>query len=160
MNSRFSDPVRDDDAFLATVREVAAPFGWRVRSFTRDEEVVALATLDNDLLFEQVLWINVAKEKYVRCLLVTRGSVPEARKDAILELCARINDGLIFGCAEYSFEEGIFVFRDAITLECGKLSELLSLVTARLLDLGSRYSAAIQTTLAGMSPEEALRGID
>lgn len=160
MRSNFSSPAPDEEGFLTAVRELATSFGWRPRSFKRDGELIVLAALDTDLLFEQVLWIFASPGEYVRCLLVTRGSVPAHREAAILELCARINDGLVFGCAEYSFDEKTLVFRDSTQLGCGKLSDLLNLVTARLLDLGSRYSAVIQTTLAGMSPEEALRGVE
>src|SRR5438093_7486329 len=93
----------DKDRFLAAVGEFASPLGWRVRSFTREEELVALVALDGDPSFDQVLWIYDTSRAFVRCLLVYRGTVSIEREPAILELCARINDGLVFGCAEYSF---------------------------------------------------------
>ena len=78
------------------------------------------------------------------------------REAAVLELCARINDGLVFGCAEYSFDDRALVFRDSIQLAYGDMRDLLTNVSARLLDLGSRYLPAIRATLAGTSAIEAM----
>ncbi len=153
-NLKFTSP--DNDAFLAAVAEFAAGFGWRVRSFERDEELVALVALDSDSSFEQVLWVYDAERASLRCLLVSRAVVPVGRERAILELCARINDGLVFGCAEYSFKDRTLVFRDSVQLGYGILAELLASTSARLLDLGSRYASAIRATLAGSTPVEAL----
>lgn len=141
---------------MAALAELAASFGWRLRSFKRDDECVALVALDHDPSFEQILWVYDTRGAFVRCLLVNRGSVPAESEAAILELCARINDGLVFGCAEYSFDDRVLVFRDSVQLENGNLADMLTNVSARLLDLGSRYSPTIRATLAGTSPSEAM----
>jgi hypothetical protein len=156
MRSNLGFPAPDEDGFLAALGELAASLGWRLRSFKRDDELVALVALDHDPSFEQILWVYDTRGASVRCLLVSRGSVPAEREVAILELCARINDGLVFGCAEYSFEDRALAFRDSIQLGYGNMPDLLTGVSARLLDLGSCYSPAIRATLAGTGATEAM----
>jgi hypothetical protein len=156
MRSNLGLPAPDEEGFLAALGELAASFGWRLRSFKRDDELIALVALDHDPSFEQILWVYDTSGGFVRCLLVSRGSVPAEREAVIFELCARINDGLVFGCAEYSFDDRVLVFRDSVQLGYGKMPDLLASVSARLLDLGSRYSPAIRATLAGTSAIEAM----
>jgi hypothetical protein len=156
MRSSVEIPDPDAKTFLAAADELAASLGWRLRSFQRDDEVVALVALDHDPSFEQMIWVYDTRRAFVRCLLASRGSVPKEREAAILELCARINDGLVFGCAEYSFADRTLVFRDSFQLGWGKLPDLLTDVTARLLDLGSRHSPAVRATLAGTAASDAI----
>ena len=156
MNSHIEIPAPDTKGFLKAVGDLAASFGWRLRSFERDDELAAVAALDHDSSFEQVLWVFDTKRTFIRCLLVGRGTVAADREAAILELCARINDGLAFGCAEYSFNDRTLVFRDSVQLGYGKMSDLVESTSARLLDLGSRYAPAVRATLAGSSPAEAM----
>src|SRR5215470_17368925 len=145
---RSNSEFQGEEVFLAAANELAASFGWRIRSFKRGQELVAQVALDHDRSFEQVLWVYDVTSVCVRCLLVSRGTVPPEREASVIELCARINDGLIFGCAEYSFDERVLVFRDSFQLGTGSLSDALTGTTARLLDLGSRYSSAVLATLA------------
>ena len=114
-----------------------------------------LAALD-PTSYEQVLWVYNTRRGSVRCLLVNRATVPAAREGAILELCARINEDLVFGCAEYSFGDRTVIFRDSVQLGSGDTGDLLTGATARVLDLGSRYAPAVRATLAGSSPVEAM----
>jgi hypothetical protein len=144
-----------DEDFLKTVNELAASFGWTLRSFRRDEELVALVALEHDPSFEQILWVHDAGRACMRCLLVWRGTVPPEREAAILELCVRINDGLLFGCAEYSFLDRTVVFRDSVQLTYARIADLVSSVTDRSLHLGSRYAPAVHATLAGRPAAEA-----
>ncbi len=155
MNSQIEFPP-DKEGFLAAVGEFASSFGWRVRSFTRDEELVALVALDADPSFEQILWIYDTSRALVRCLLVYRGSVAIEREPAMLELCARINQDLVFGCAEYSFGDRVLAFRESIQLGFGDIADPLTAATARLLELGSRYSPAVSAALSGLSAGDAM----
>lgn len=148
--------ARDDGAHIAAVRSIADPLGWQLRSFTRNDDLVVLAALDNDPSFQQMLWVFGSKHESLRCLLVGRPVVPAQREGAILELCARINDGLVFGCAEYGFDERTVTFRGATDLRYGPLAELVANTTTRVLDLGARYSEAIRATLAGTPPADAV----
>src|SRR4051812_26423419 len=114
----------DNEQFLAAVAECTAPFGWQLQSFTRDEEFIVLVALENVPAFEQVIWIYNTEHGSFRCLLVSRAVVPPARKDSIFELCARINDGMTFGCLEYSFSDEALVFRESADLDsCGPLEQ-------------------------------------
>jgi hypothetical protein len=156
MRSNLGPAASDEAGVLVALGELATSFGWRLRSFKRDDEMVALVVLDHDPSFEQMIWVYHISGANVRCLLVSRGSVPADREFAVFELCARINDGLVFGCAEYSFDDRALVFRDSVQLGYGKTPDLLASVSARLLDLGSRYAPAVGATLAGKSPAEAM----
>jgi len=156
-NTRFPDA--DEDGFLSVLRDLAASLAWQLRSFEREEELIALVALDHDPSYEQVLWVYDRSRGFVRCLLVRRGSVPPEREADIIELCAHINDGLAFGCAEYSFDDRTLVFRDSFQLSHCKLQDTLVDITSRLLNLGSRYSPAVRATLAGKSAAEAIKHI-
>ena len=145
------------EAFLQAIGELAASLGWQLRSFTRDGELVALVALDHDPSFEQVLWVHDARRACVRCLLVCRGTVSAEHEAAILELCARINDNLLFGCAEYSFDDRTVAFRDSVQLGHGPISAAVASTTHRLLHLGSQYAPAVRATLAGSAAVEAMK---
>src|SRR5262249_42978102 len=93
----------------------------------------------------------------LRCMLVSNATVPQPRQTAILELCARINEGLPFGCLEYSFSDRVLVFRDSADLDWGPLDQVISRTTSRVLNLGQKYATAIQSTLEGAIPEDAVR---
>ena len=153
-----TDPVARN--FLAAVEQLIKPLGWRMHSFAREGEVIALAALDHDPAFEQMLWVFSPDRGYVRCLLVARGVVTAEREPAVIELCARINDGLVFGCAEYSFTDQAFMLREAF--EAGKNSwdSELTPRAARLLELGSHYAPALQAVLGGASAAESLRRLE
>jgi hypothetical protein len=156
MRGNSSSPAPDEKGFLASAADFAAAFGWQVRSFQRAGELVAVVALDHDPSFEQLLWVYDTGRAVIRCLLVDRRRVPFAREAAILELCSRINDGLLFGCAEYSFNDRTVVFRDSIQLGPLNLKDLLPGISARVLDLGSRYAPAIGATLGGTPPVNAI----
>lgn len=149
-------PMNTQD-FLDAVGKLAASFGWEIGSFTRDEEFVAVAPLSPDPSFEQIVWILGAGRDHVRCLLITHGTVPAHREAAVIELCARINDGLLFGCAEYSFGESTMHFRDSVQLGHGTITDLIESITGRVLGLGSRCAPAVRETLAGASAAEAMK---
>jgi hypothetical protein len=157
MTSKKEASTPDKEQFLAAVAECTAPFGWQLQSFTRDEEFIVLVALENDPSFEQIIWVYNMDHISVRCLLLSRAVVPPERKDSIFELCARINDGLTFGCLEYSFSDVALIFRQSADLDaCGSLEHVLRETTARVLDLGHRYRVAIDATLAGESAEQAI----
>jgi hypothetical protein len=148
----------DTEQFLAAVREWAAPLGWQPQSMTRDEDFIVVAGIEDDPSFERVMWVYNTEHVSLRCLLVSRAVVTAERQAPIMELCTRINDGLTFGCLEYSFSDAALVFRESADLDsCGPLGQVLHETTARVLDLGRRYAGAIEATLAGDKPEDAVR---
>jgi hypothetical protein len=160
MTSERRVPTADEGQFLAALSALAASFDWELRSFTRENEFVVVVGLDNDPSFEQLLWVYNAKDATMRCLLASRSVVAPEHEGVILELCARINAGLVFGCAEYSFEDKAVIFRDSSTLRLGALVDVVESTSARLLDLGARYATAIVLTLAGTSPAEAVARVE
>jgi hypothetical protein len=89
-------------------------------------------------------------------MLVGKQAVPPKRKSAMLELCARVNEGLPFGCLEYSFGEHILVFRDSADLDWGPTDKIVGELTSRVLNLGKRYVGAARLTLDGKDPEMAM----
>ena len=156
MTTGRSIPATDTTRFLVTVGALADSLGWKIRSFTRDGEFVVVAGLGHDPSFEQFLWIHGTEAATLRFLLVSRTAVPHDREGAILELCARINAGLVFGCSEYSFEERRIMFRNSVDLSLGPLVKAVESASARLLGLGARYAAAIVAVVAGCSPADAV----
>jgi hypothetical protein len=152
-----SIPTPDAEGFFAATNEFAAGLGWQLRSFTRDSELVALVALDWDPSFEEIIWAYDTERAFARCLLVCRAAVPTEREIAIIELCARINDGLYSGCAEYSFGERTLCFRDTIQLGSADMRGMVRAVSERVIGLGSRYAPVIQATLDGLAPAEAIR---
>src|SRR4051812_30160792 len=136
MTSEKQNPAPSNEQFLAAVTELIKPLGWELQHFTRDQELVALVSVENDPSFEQFIWVYDNDGVFFRCLLVSRVVVPPEREPAILELCARINDGLNFGCAEYSFDDQNVVFRNSVDLRtCGALEEVVHHATSRMLSL-------------------------
>jgi len=159
MSSNFETGAGDGAPFLEAVKELAANFGWQLRSFRREGELAAFVPLDHDPGFEQIFWVHDSKHACLRCLLVTRSAVPVERESAILEMCLRINDGLLFGCAEYGFLDRKVVFRDSMPLGYGELAEVVASLTQRVLSLGSHYSPAVSATVAGETPAEAVKSL-
>jgi hypothetical protein len=158
MTSEKQDSAPGNEQFLDAVSELIKPLGWQLQHFTRDQELVALVPTENDPSFEQLIWVYDTDGVFFRCLLVSRAVVPPEREPAILELCARMNDGLNFGCAEYSFDDQTIVFRNSVDLRtCSPLAQVVSDATSRVLGLGRRYAVAIEATLAGDKPEDAVK---
>lgn len=146
--------------FLTAIGKLITPLCWQLRSFEREGEVIALAVLGEDPAFEQMLWVYCPDRGYVRCLLAARGTVPVEREPVVVELCARINDGLVFGCAEYSFSEQVFMLRDSFDTGKNDWDDELTSRTARLLKLGEHYSPALQAVLGGRSAAEAIQRLE
>jgi len=143
--------------FIAEAGKLATEFGWRAKTFERDGEAVLVALAETDPFFERFVWIYNLERVSLRCMLVSKETVPKKRLASILQLCARINEGLPFGCLEYSFSDRVLVFRDSIDLDCGPLDKVIGGVTARVLNLGRRYGIAIEATLKGEKPEDAVK---
>jgi hypothetical protein len=151
--SRGADPA----AFIAEAGKLATEFGWRAKSFERDGEAVLVALTETDPSFERCVWVYNIERMSIRCMLVGKEKVPSKRRAAAFELCARINEGLPFGCLEYSLRDDVLVFRDSADAEWGPLDKLVGGTTARVLNLGKRYGGAIHATLAGKEPEAAVK---
>jgi hypothetical protein len=155
MNSSASAPP-EASQLIAAAAKLAAKFGWRTRSFEREGEVVLVALTESDETFERFVWIYDTERTALRCLLATKDKVKARRQIAILELCARINEGLPFGCVEYSFSDHVLVFRDSADLSYGPVEEIVNGTTARVLNIGQKYSKAIHATLRGDAPADTI----
>ncbi len=159
MTSEKQDSAPSHEQFLEAVSELIKPLGWELQHFTRDEELIAVVSLseESDPTFQQFIWVYDKDGVFFRCLLVSRAEVPPEREPAILELCARINDGLNFGCVEYGFDDQTVSFRNSVDLRtCAPLPDVVRHATSRMLGLGKRYSGAITKTLKGAKPKEAM----
>lgn len=157
MNTATDTAAPGSEEFLAILDAMASSLNWRVRSFERGDSVVAVVALNDDPHFEQVVWVYDTQRVFVRCLLATRGNIPEKQVGAIVELCAYINDGLIYGCAEYSFSDRVLAFRDSVSLEYGDTAAVLTDLSQRVFTLGSHYANAVAAVLAGASAVEAMK---
>lgn len=144
------------DSFVAALDELVTPMGWRLHSFNREDEWVGVVSLEQDPSFEQAIWVYDTERTFFRCLLVGRGEIPANRQADVIELCARINDGLAFGCAEYSFSDRAVVFRDAVPADCGSPKDVLASLSGRLFGLGSQYWPCVAAVLAGESADAAM----
>lgn len=147
---------RDEAALLDAIADLAETMHWPLRAFEHGGDRVVVAGLADDAVFEQLVWIRDAAGSNLRCLLIVRGAVPEARRTAALELCARVNDGLIHGCLEYDFADRTLGFRDSTDLADISPAAAVDRTTARLLTLGRRYAGAISRVLSGDPPGEAV----
>lgn len=151
-------PTPPDPAqFLTEVGKLAAQFGWPVRKSERGSEVVLVALTETDPAFHRFVWVYDTERTALRCMLVGKEVVAPQKEPAILELCARVNQGLPFGCLEYSFDDRVLVFRDSVDLDWGPVDRLIGSTTARVLNLGKRYAPAIRATLAGGKPADAVQ---
>lgn len=143
-------------ALLDAIADFAETMHWPLRAFEHGGDRVVVAGLGDDAVFEQLVWIRDAAGSNLRCLLIVRGAVPEERRVAVLELCARVNDGLIHGCLEYDFTDRTLGFRDSTDLADLAPAAAVERTTARLLALGSRYAGAIGRVLSGEPPGEVV----
>jgi hypothetical protein len=150
------DAGGNEAALFDAIADLAEKMHWPLRAFEHGGDRVVVAGLGDDPVFEQLVWIRDAAGSNLRCLLVVRGAVPEERRAAVLEVCARVNDGLIHGCLEYDFTDRTLGFRDSTELAGIPPAAAVERTTARLLTLGSRYAEAIARVLSGMPPGEAV----
>jgi hypothetical protein len=157
MKSNMTSHPPGAAAFIAETGKHATGFGWPAKSFERDGEVVLVALTETDPSFERFIWVYNIERVALRCMLVGKEVVPAKKEPAILELCARVNEGLPFGCLEYSFSDRVLVFRDSADLDWGPLDKVVSGTTSRVLNLGQRYAIAIQAALKGEKPEAAVK---
>lgn len=150
--------------FLDALAGMATEFGWRVQSFERGEQCVGVVGFEATELFEQMVWIHDPQLASIRCLLTVREKVPALRLPEMLEFCARVNDGLVFGCLEYDFSDLTLSFRDSSEVDGESFDTAIRRLTSRLLSLGERYRLGIAGVLAGTSAfaacEMAEQGIE
>jgi hypothetical protein len=146
--------------FLAAAGKLTTTFAWPSRTFEQDGEVVLVGLTKTDPSFERFVWVYDTSRTTLRCMLVSKEVVPIRRQAAILELCARVNEGLPFGCLEYSFGDHVLVFRDAADLDWGPLEKVIEGTTARVLNLGRRYAVAIRAALEGEKPKDAVKKVE
>lgn len=137
--------------FLDALAGMASEFGWRVQSFQRGEQCVGVVGFEAAELYEQMVWIHDPQLESIRCLLTVREKVPAQKLPEMLEFCARVNDGLVFGCLEYDFSDQTLSFRDSSEVDAEAFDVAIQRLTSRLLSLGERYRVAIASVLAGTS---------
>ena len=146
--------------FIEEVSKLVNKFSWTMRTFEREDEIVCVAPTEHDQMFEQIIWVYDTDRIMLRCLLVGKDKIKTKNRSAVLELCARVNNGLPFGCLEYSFEDDVVVFRDSTDLDWGPLEQLVESITARSLNLGQRYAVAIESVLQGLSVQDAVTRVE
>ena len=150
----------DGADFLSEARQLADKFAWTHQNMKRKKEVVLVARIDADESFERFVWVYDTNRVMLKCMLVGRATIPVRKLGVVLKLCALVNEGLPFGCLEYSFGEQILVFRDSADMGWGPLAQVVVDVTERTLNLGRCYAAAIQAVLGGAEPAEAVAKAD
>lgn len=143
-------------ALLDAIADFAETMHWPLRAFEHGGDRVVVAGLGDDAVFEQLVWIRDAAGSNLRCLLIVREAVPPEHRAAALELCARVNDGLIHGCLEYDFSDRTLGFRDSVDLADLAPATAVDRTTTRLLSMGRRYAGAISRVLSGDPPGEAV----
>jgi len=142
--------------FIAVAGALAERFGWPMRTSEHGNESVCVARVEGDPAFERIVWVYDLERVTLRCMLVGASQVPAPLVPAVFELCARVNQGLPFGCLEFAFDDAVLVFRDSCDLDWGPLEQLVDGTTARVLNLGERYAVAIDEVLRGVSVVDAV----
>jgi hypothetical protein len=160
MNAKSESKGPKPAEFLTEAKKLADKFGWRSSSFDRDEEVILTAVISDDASFDRCIWIYDTERTTLRCMLVSKVAVPAGKRPQVLELLARINQDLPFGCAEFSFDHNVVVYRDSADLDWGPIERLVGGTTTRALTTGQRYAKALEQTLAGTAPEIAIRNAE
>lgn len=150
----------DPSAFVLAVGGITERLGWPMRFSERGEESVCVALTESDPAFERCIWIYDTERVTLRCMLITREPVDQQLEGPILELCARVNESLPFGCLEYSFGERVLVFRDSCDLDWGPLVALIEGTSSRVLNLAKRYAPAIAAVISGEAPADAVARAD
>ncbi len=156
MKSSDKRQLPKPEQFLVEAARLAARFSWPNRRLDHGDEVALVANMATDPDYERFIWSYDKRRESLRCLVVSRIKIPAKRRVAILELCSRINEGLPFGCAEYSFADDLVVFRDSADLGWGPFKQVLAATTQKVLNLATEYATTIHDTLDGEKPAEAL----
>ena len=155
MTRKPGDESSARERFAAVAESIADEFGWQSIPFERDQETGRIATITDDRDFERVIWVHDIEREMVRCLVFGKLVTPQPRRQAMFELCARINFGLPFGCLEYVFADDVLMFRDSADFAAKNAELAVKSVTLRALNLGKRYASAIAAVIAGTTPEQA-----
>ena len=142
--------------FLAEANKLAKGFGWQFKDIEREHETVCVAKIAADPFFERFVWIFDSERNMLRCLLISAKAIAADKTAAALETCARVNEGLPFGCLEFAFQERVVVFRDSADLDWGPLAQVAEDTTSKTLNLGRRYAKAVTAVLEGSSPKQAV----
>lgn len=148
------------EKFLYEAGRLADEFKWPAKSMQRNAEVVLIALITTDPSFDRFVWVYDTERLLLKCMMVSKEAVPPQRQMAVLELCARINEGLPFGCMEYCFADHILLFRDSTDLDWTAFDQAIGATTSRVLNLGTRYAKAIHDVIKGEEPKKAVSGAE
>ena len=157
MSAHGGPEAMDRPAFLTHASRIATDFGWKTATFEREDEAVCVAAIPDDDMYDRLVWVFDSGRNMLRCMVISRPEVPAPRLPAVFELCARVNQGLPFGCLEYAFGDRLLVFRDSTDLDWGPPDLVIKGTTSRVLNLGKRYAMAIKAVLEGEAPDAAVR---
>lgn len=88
--------------------------------------------------------------------------VPEARRVAVAELCARINRETFIGNLDIAFADGDLRWRAGIDVEDGALSTTMihNMIGAGIWTLDRYHDALVKVIVAGAEPEIAFREVE
>ena len=142
--------------FLNETSNLANNFNWPVENYAQDGEIIQMAVIHNDPLYTRMFWILDPSYEALKGVIVAGIEVTAEQQPHILELCARVNENLVFGCLEFRFDDKLLVVRDSSEIKYGPLEQIVQGLTTRLFNIAKEYSNAIRETLNGTSPEVAV----
>ena len=139
------------DDIVRYLRSERIPFG-----IGKNNSIMLSIAGENTALNVQVAYLW---EKEIICLWAAYpfGS-PSRKLDAVLELAARINWGLLFSSCEVNPESGAIRFRSTMLVDDAPFSrEQFRTLFATACSLADRYAPAFKQVIEGtLSPENAL----
>ena len=152
------EPWQDSEleGMLSAVKEALTEHGFQ---FTPFEENAVTAPIRTDVATYQ-LFVSVDDERdTVGVYLSFPSRVPEARRLAAAELCARINRTIFLGNLDIDFADGDLRWRAGIDVEDGILSTAMidNMIGAGVWTLDRYHDALLKVFVAGVEPEAALR---
>jgi hypothetical protein len=117
------DASADDEPLLSLVTDVFAEQGWVVERPDPDRTVLQVPVPDDDGI---ELWVRTAEAvELVTIFGIVRAEVPGDRVADVLELAARLNEGVAVGSYEADADTGLLSFKTGIDVEGDRLSHAL-----------------------------------
>ena len=138
------------------VERMAATHDWSFARASEDEVTLVVAGKWTDYQVS-FTWMSNIEALHLACAFELR--VPQARRNEIVELVAKVNEQLWVGHFDLWFDDGLVMFRHALLLTGGIAASGAQCESAlgTGLEACERYYQAFQFVLwAGKSPAEAL----